>query len=78
MTVVQKQFRAISHEELLTEDPDSQPNEILYEIMTVPQQGRLVSVENISFPRAQFTQKDINDKKMVSYASKNILKLAQQ
>jgi len=67
MTVVQKQFRAITPEELLTDDPDSLPNEILYEIMTVPQQGRLVSVENITFPKAQFTQKDINEKKMVMF-----------
>jgi chondroitin sulfate proteoglycan 4 len=67
MTVVQKQPKTVSADELFTEDPDTPASEIVYDVMNMPTNGRLVSAENISYPRNQFTQKDVNEGKIVYF-----------
>ena len=67
MTVVQKQLKTIGPEELFTEDADTPASEIVYDVMNMPTNGRLVSAENITFPRNHFTQKDINDGQIVYF-----------
>jgi hypothetical protein len=56
MTVVQKQLKVIGPEELFTEDADTPPAEIVYDVMNMPTNGRLVAAENITFPRNHFSQ----------------------
>ena len=53
MTVVQKQPKTISADELFTEDADTPASEIVYDVMNMPTNGRLVSAENITYPRSQ-------------------------
>lgn len=67
MTVVQKQPKTISAEELFTEDADTPASEIVYDVMNMPTNGRLVSAENITYPRNQFSQRDINEGKIVYF-----------
>ena len=59
MTVVQKQPKTISADELFTEDADTQAAEIVYDVMNMPTNGRLVSAENITYPRSQVTHTHI-------------------
>jgi hypothetical protein len=49
MTVVQKQLKTISADELFTDDADTPPAEIVYDVINMPTNGRLVAAENIRF-----------------------------
>ncbi|GLH14437.1 Uncharacterized protein GBIM_18836, partial [Gryllus bimaculatus] len=63
ISVVQGQTKPITKSDLLTEDPDTQPEEITYFVITGPSQGRLTyrnSSTNESIMIVKFTQADIN------------------
>ncbi|XP_046998026.1 chondroitin sulfate proteoglycan 4 [Schistocerca americana] len=64
-TVVQGQARALSRELLLTEDDDTPPAQLVYEVISGPSAGRLVNAANASLGAAnetvvRFTQADID------------------
>ena len=56
MTVVQRQSYTITSSELLTEDPDTPPNHVVYDVMKPPSFGQLVLADNITNPLRRFTQ----------------------
>lgn len=61
-TVVQGQQKQITKDDLLTEDDDTRPEEIVYDVISGPGQGALLLNGNIS---VRFTQADINAGKLV-------------
>ncbi|XP_029050257.1 chondroitin sulfate proteoglycan 4 isoform X1 [Osmia bicornis bicornis] len=70
ITVVQNQNQTITRENLLTEDPDTPPEEIIYEVISGPTYGRLLLLpfnENISEVRQVniFTQHDVDSNRLV-------------
>ena len=65
ITVVRRQAAVISREHLLTTDPDNQPQEILYEIMSGPDHGKLVLAHNYSISVHAFTQRDVDQKRLL-------------
>ena len=67
MTVVQGQSKAITSTLLFTEDPDTPPNEITYDVMKAPAFGQLVLADNLSNPLMRFTQADINHQRVVYF-----------
>lgn len=78
--VVQGENYTFSSNDLLTEDADTGPSEILYDIISGPTQGRIIRVDaNQPIDRTQsinkFTQEDINNGKIV-YEHSGILQTA--
>lgn len=67
MTVVQRQSRAITRDILYTEDPDNEPRDITYDIINSPNAGRLVFADQISKDVKRFTQKDIDDERVIYF-----------
>lgn len=67
MTVVQGQSKAITSSLLFTEDPDTPPNQLTYDVMKAPAFGQLVLADNLSNPVMRFTQADINHKRVVYF-----------
>ena len=67
MTVVQGQSMAITSTLLFTEDPDTPPNELSYDVMKAPAFGQLVLADNLSNPLMRFTQADINHQRVVYF-----------
>lgn len=70
ITVVQNQNQTISRENLLTNDPDTPPEEIMYDVISGPTYGRLLLLpfnENISEVRQvnKFTQHDVDSNRLV-------------
>ncbi|KOC68137.1 Chondroitin sulfate proteoglycan 4, partial [Habropoda laboriosa] len=70
ITVVQNQNQTITRENLLTIDPDTPPEEIMYDVISVPTYGRLLLLpfnENISEVRQvnKFTQYDVDSNRLV-------------
>ncbi|XP_076177820.1 chondroitin sulfate proteoglycan 4-like protein [Ptiloglossa arizonensis] len=70
ITVVQNQNQTITKENLLTNDTDTPPEEIMYEVISGPTYGRLLlllSNENTSEVRQanKFTQHDIDSNRLV-------------
>ncbi|KAH8323206.1 hypothetical protein KR067_000506, partial [Drosophila pandora] len=71
MTVVEGENRTITRNDLLTEDADTPPEEIIYDVMSGPTLGVLKKVKNdgeaeelLAFSN-QFTQADINNDRIV-------------
>ncbi|XP_053634278.1 chondroitin sulfate proteoglycan 4 [Cherax quadricarinatus] len=60
LQVVSRQTAVITNESLLTTDPDNMPSEILYELMSAPDHGRLVSADNYSVGIQSFSQLEVN------------------
>ena len=75
MTVVQRQSKVLSSQILYTEDPDNAADEIVYDVINSPVQGRLVFAENLTSSIAQFTQLDV-DRERVVYVHDGTLKPA--
>ncbi|XP_031770983.1 chondroitin sulfate proteoglycan 4 [Apis florea] len=70
ITVVQNQNQTITRESLLTIDPDTPPEEIVYDVISKPTFGRLLLLpfnENISEVRQvnKFTQHDVDSNRLV-------------
>jgi hypothetical protein len=65
MTVVQRQSKALTSEVLYAEDPDNSPDEIVYDVINSPVNGRLVFAENLTLNIVYFTQADINRERVV-------------
>ncbi|KZC12862.1 Chondroitin sulfate proteoglycan 4, partial [Dufourea novaeangliae] len=70
ITVVQNQNQTITRENLLTNDPDTPPEEIMYDVISGPTYGRLLLLpfnENISEVRQvnKFTQHDVDSNRLV-------------
>ena len=65
MTVVQRQSRIITRDMLATEDPDSDPRDIIYDIINAPVHGRLVFTENLTRNVNRFSQEDINNERLL-------------
>jgi chondroitin sulfate proteoglycan 4 len=69
--VVQNQTQTITRDNLLTTDPDTDPNDIIYEIINAPTYGRLLLLStdensNTEIHQAQkFTQRDIDSSRLV-------------
>ncbi|KAI8430565.1 hypothetical protein MSG28_000789 [Choristoneura fumiferana] len=68
--VVQGENYTISKKDLITEDADTSPSDILYDIISGPTQGRIVMMDkNLSIDDAQsinkFTQDDINNGRVI-------------
>lgn len=68
--VVQGENYTLTRNDLLTEDADTGPSEILYDIISGPTQGRIVMLEkNQTIDEAQsinkFTQEDINNGRII-------------
>lgn len=60
LNVVHRQNALITNESLLTTDPDNMPNEIVYELMSAPDHGRLILADNYSVAVHSFSQLDVN------------------
>jgi len=71
MTVVEGENRTITRNDLLTEDADTPPEEIIYEVMSGPTLGVLKKITNDGQPEDllafsnQFTQSDINNDRII-------------
>lgn len=70
ITVVQNQNQTITRENLLTTDPDTPPEEIVYDVISKPTFGRLLLLpfnDNISEVRQvnKFTQHDVDSNRLV-------------
>ncbi|XP_034935285.1 chondroitin sulfate proteoglycan 4 [Chelonus insularis] len=70
ITVVQNQTQTITRENLLTTDPDTKPEELVYGVISGPSAGRLLlfSFEQNSSEVKQvneFTQQDVNSNRLV-------------
>ncbi|XP_076245402.1 chondroitin sulfate proteoglycan 4-like protein [Calliopsis andreniformis] len=70
ITVVQNQSQTITRESLLTNDPDTPPEEVMYDVISGPTYGRLLLLpfnENISDVRQvnKFTQHDVDSNRLV-------------
>ncbi|XP_011053111.1 PREDICTED: chondroitin sulfate proteoglycan 4 [Acromyrmex echinatior] len=70
ITVVQNQNQTITRENLLTTDPDTPPEEIIYDVISGPTFGRLLLLpfdQNISEvrPVEKFTQYDVDSNRVV-------------
>ncbi|XP_076636368.1 chondroitin sulfate proteoglycan 4-like protein [Colletes latitarsis] len=68
--VVQNQNQTITSKNLLTEDPDTPPEEIVYDLISGPTYGRLLllpSNENVSVVQQvnKFTQQDVDSNRLV-------------
>ncbi|XP_075216320.1 chondroitin sulfate proteoglycan 4-like protein [Lycorma delicatula] len=61
-TIVQGQQKQITRDDLLTEDDDTPPEDIVYDVISGPGQGSLLLNGNVS---GRFTQADINSGKLV-------------
>lgn len=66
ITVVQNQTQTVTRENLLTTDPDTGPEGIVYELMNIPQ-GRFLLFDNSSEVQqvTRFTQRDIDSSRLV-------------
>ena len=64
ITVVQGQTITITRDSLLTEDPDTGPEGLIYDVINGPSQGRLL-FRNETIPVVKFTQADINAGKVL-------------
>ncbi|XP_052752420.1 chondroitin sulfate proteoglycan 4 isoform X2 [Galleria mellonella] len=78
--VVQGENYTITRKDLLTEDADTSPSGILYDIISGPTQGRIVMLDkNQTIDEAQsinkFTQEDINNRKVI-YEHSGVLQTA--
>ena len=65
MTVVQRQSKVISRDFLLAEDPDNPPDEIVYDIINSPANGRLIFARNLSANVIRFSQEDVDSGRLV-------------
>lgn len=71
MTVVEGENRTITRNDLLTEDADTPPEEIIYDVMSGPTLGVLRKITNDGRPEDllafsnQFTQADINNDRII-------------
>ncbi|KAG7201656.1 hypothetical protein KM043_004386 [Ampulex compressa] len=70
ITVVQNQNQTITRENLLTTDPDTPPEEIMYEVISGPTYGRLLLLpfdQNSSEVQqvAKFSQEDVDSSRLV-------------
>ncbi|CAH1252993.1 CSPG4 [Branchiostoma lanceolatum] len=65
LQVVQGFSTTITSENLNTVDPDNPPSDIVYRIINGPNNGYLAFLQNSSESIRTFTQKDINDGKLV-------------
>ncbi|XP_063215529.1 chondroitin sulfate proteoglycan 4 isoform X2 [Bacillus rossius redtenbacheri] len=67
VSVVQGQNCTITRHDLLTEDPDTDPSELQYDVISIPSQGALLLISNDSelVPVVKFTQADINAGRLV-------------
>ncbi|XP_068247623.1 LOW QUALITY PROTEIN: chondroitin sulfate proteoglycan 4-like [Palaemon carinicauda] len=59
--VVHRQTAVVTNGSLLTTDPDNLPSEIVYELLSSPDHGRLIFNDNFTLPVKSFSQKDVND-----------------
>lgn len=59
--VVHRQTAVVTNSSLLTTDPDNLPSEIVYELVSSPDHGRLIFNDNFTLPVKSFSQKDVND-----------------
>ncbi|KAG7163020.1 Chondroitin sulfate proteoglycan 4-like 1, partial [Homarus americanus] len=60
LQVVHRQNAVITNDSLLTTDPDNMPHEIIYELMSAPDHGRLILADNYSVAVQSFSQLDVN------------------
>ena len=67
MTVVQRQSKTITPALLFTEDPDTQPDHIVYDVMKPPSFGQLVLADNITHSLMRFTQADVNNERLLYF-----------
>ncbi|ROT64209.1 hypothetical protein C7M84_017860 [Penaeus vannamei] len=58
--VVHRQNAIITNHSLLTTDPDNVPKDIVYELMSAPDHGRLIHVDNFSVAVQSFSQEDVD------------------
>jgi chondroitin sulfate proteoglycan 4 len=65
--VVQGFSVKITRRQLLTEDPDTPPSGILYEIMTSPSNGHLEFDDTPGLPLRMFTQKNVDENKVTFF-----------
>lgn len=72
LTVVQGQHHVLTKQDLLTEDADTPPEEIVYDIINGPSQGTIIVLRNRSSDAksdVRFTQQDINTGKVIYHHS---------
>ncbi|EFA11160.2 Chondroitin sulfate proteoglycan 4-like Protein [Tribolium castaneum] len=72
LTVVQGENHTITRTELATEDADTPPSKIKYDIISGPHQGRLVLLPD-RVPVTYFTQADIDNKLLVYIHNSSVL-----
>ncbi|XP_076037801.1 chondroitin sulfate proteoglycan 4-like [Oratosquilla oratoria] len=65
MSVVQRQSRIITTDLLRTIDDDNLPDEIIYEVMSGPDKGKLVFVDNYTRSANAFSQMDVDTSKVM-------------
>lgn len=71
LSVVQGQHHILTKQDLLTEDADTPPEEIIYDIIDGPSQGTIIVLGNRTNAKSdvRFTQQDINSGKVIYYHS---------
>lgn len=77
LTVVQGENHTITRDELCTEDIDTPPDKLKYDLISSPSYGKLVLLPE-AIPITYFTQSDIDDNKLVYMHDGNGLKDAFQ
>jgi chondroitin sulfate proteoglycan 4 len=73
LTVVQGEEHTITRLELATEDADTPPSKIKYDVISGPSQGRLILLPD-RVPVTYFTQADIDNKMLVYIHNSSVLK----
>ena len=65
MQVVQRQSRLITSDILLTEDADTAPKDLIYDIIQPPSHGKLGLVDNVTASVQRFSQEDVNRQRVI-------------
>ncbi|XP_033115290.1 chondroitin sulfate proteoglycan 4-like [Anneissia japonica] len=74
MQVPQGTEYVIDKGDLETIDPDTNPNQIVYHLLTRPSNGYLVFTDNKSIPVMSFTQEDINSHQLIFIHDGSVMK----
>ncbi|OWF54066.1 chondroitin sulfate proteoglycan 4-like [Mizuhopecten yessoensis] len=65
ISVVQGLQAYITSDDLKTIDPDTQPQEIVYDVTAPPQNGFISYIASADTPISRFSQKDVDDRKII-------------
>lgn len=73
LSVVQGESHTITKTELCTEDADTSPKELLYDIISGPSEGHVILLPD-AIPISHFTQLDIDENRLVYVHNSSVLK----